>query len=200
MNKHLRTDSRRAWWESIKIWFCSALRKKDAPECRTRPGSAHCIYFGISDKQKLPSEVQQGFSLLLSKEVWTNLVSEPQRDVSLWVNRISLDGLTWGEPPRWGARLSEESQLSFLRMLIFIQPLDLLIVYNVPGVFRSVWSCFYWEISVPGDAASQKQHCWHSPELLLRLSHGSYSSQFLSESAAGCLRVLEGASQTKRLI
>ena len=163
-----------------------SARKKDAPECRTRPGSAHCIYFGISDKQKLPSEIQQGFSSLLSKEVWTN--------------RVSLDGLTWGEPPRWGARLSEESQLSFLMMLVFIQPLDLLIVYNVPGVFRSVWSCFYWEISVPGDAASQKQHCWHSPELLLRLSHGSYCSQFPSESAAGCLRVLEGASQMKHLI
>ena len=177
-----------------------SARKKDAPECRTRPGSAHCIYFGISDKQKLPSKIQQGFSSLLSKEVWTNLVSEPQWDVSLWVNRVSLDGLTWGEPPRWGARLSEESQLSFLMMLVFIQPLDLLIVYNVPGVFRSVWSCFYWEISVPGDAASQKQHCWHSPELLLRLSHGSYCSQFPSESAAGCLRVLEGASQMKHLI
>ena len=75
-------------------------RKKDAPECRTRPGSAHRIYFGISDKQKLPGEVQQGFSSLLSKEVWTNLVSGHQWDVSLWVNRVSLDGLTWGEAPR----------------------------------------------------------------------------------------------------
>lgn len=36
-------------------------------------------------------------------------------------------------------------------------------------------------------------------ELLLRLSHGSYCSQFPSESAAGCLRVLEERQPSKNI-
>ena len=94
-------------------------RKKDAPECGTRPGSAHCIYFGISGGQiESPQQrwvrTQPHFS---QKQCCTHLVSGHQGDVSVLANRVSLD-----KP-----NLGRTSQV--------VQPVDL--AYNMPSVFCS---------------------------------------------------------------